>query len=131
MFKVSDFKVSEQQQNTFLEELEKDVATEIGKIGEIEKLTVFTKTPKGIIVVKLSTSFAAQECIRLMNGRFFGGNKIKCYFWDGATNYSIVSSSVRENEEEEKEEEERLNEFGDWLDQEQEELPEEFQLKTE
>jgi HIV Tat-specific factor 1 len=131
MFKASDFKVSEQQQNVFLGELEKDVATEIGKIGEIEKLTVFTKNPKGVIVVKLTTSFAAQECIRLMNGRFFGGKKIKCYFWDGATNYSVVSSSVAENDEEDKEEEERLNEFGDWLEHEQEELPEEFQLKTE
>eukprot|EP00599_Poterioochromonas_sp_BG-1_P011688 CAMPEP_0173157224 /NCGR_PEP_ID=MMETSP1105-20130129/15439_1 /TAXON_ID=2985 /ORGANISM="Ochromonas sp., Strain BG-1" /LENGTH=39 /DNA_ID= /DNA_START= /DNA_END= /DNA_ORIENTATION= len=36
-----------------------------------------------------------------------------------------------EEDEEDKKEEDRLNEFGDWLEQEQEELPEEFRLQVE
>ena len=115
----------------FSDELEEDIASECSKCGNIEKITVFSTNPKGIVIVKFSTSFAAQECIKLMNGRYFGGNRIKCYFWDGVTNYSVVIKSDQQEDEEEKQEENRLDEFGDWLEQNQEELPEEFMLRTE
>jgi hypothetical protein len=39
--------------------------------------------------------------------------------------------SDQQEDEEEKQEEHRLDEFGDWLEQNQEELPEEFILRTE
>ena len=81
--------------------------------------------------MKFSTSYAAQECIRLMNGRFFGGSQLKSYFWDGVTNYSVTVHSAEHEEEEEKAEAARLDEFGDWLENEQEDLPEEFKLRTE
>lgn len=110
-------------------ELEDDIAGECQKFGVIEKLTIFSKNPRGVIVVKFSTAFSAQECIRVMNGRYFGGRQIQCHYWDGVTNYSIVSATAEE--EEEIEELHRMDEFGDWLDQDQEELPEEFQLRTE
>ena len=114
---------------SFSDELEADIATECEKYGEIEKITIFSKNPRGVVVVKFKTAFAAQECIRAVHGRFFGGNQLKCYFWDGTTNFSQVPASVIEQEE--KEEEARIDEFGDWLEKEQENLPEEFQLKTE
>jgi hypothetical protein len=38
---------------------------------------------------------------------------------------------LQQMEKEEQAENARLDEFGDWLDQEQEELPEEFQLRVE
>ena len=63
-----------------------------------------------------------------MNGRFFSGKKIKAYYWDGKTDYTVSSKSEEQNDEEE---DQRLNEFGDWLDKDQEDLPEEFQLRTE
>ena len=72
MFTPSDFDDEE-----FLPELEEDIATECGKVGEIEKITVFSSNPRGIVVVKFSTAFAAQRCIELMDGRFFGGKKIR------------------------------------------------------
>jgi HIV Tat-specific factor 1 len=92
---------------------------------------LFSSNPRGIAVVKFSTSYAAQECVHLMNGRYFGGQKLKCYFWDGVANYSISVASERAAEEEEKAEASRLDEFGDWLEKEQEDLPEEFRLRTE
>lgn len=113
------------------DELERDIAVECEKFGTIEKITLFSKNPRGIVIVKFATSFAAQECIRVMNGRFFDKKKIKSYFWDGVVNYSIVPTSMDQEEEEEKEEKARLEEFGDWLEQEQDELPDEFQLRTE
>ena len=43
----------------------------------------------------------------------------------------LVVHGVDHEKEEEKLETSRLNEFGDWLDQDQEELPEEFRLNVE
>jgi len=162
MFTPADF----EQDPDFGDELETDVAAECAKCGEIEKLTVFSQNIRGVVVVKFATSYAAQECIQMMNGRFFGGRKIRCFFWDGATNYTVTSRSLgmhsvtkrstsitemtsktqEDNEEgvvptvtgeEEDEEDEeviernRLDEFGDWLEKEQDDLPEEFRLRTE
>lgn len=126
LFKPSDF-----ANPTFSDELEADIASECEKIGILEKLTFFSSNPRGIAVVKFSTSYAAQECIRVMNGRYFGGQRLKSYFWDGVTNYSVTGHSDAHEEELEKQEASRLDEFGDWLEQEQEELPEEFRLRTE
>lgn len=126
LFKPSDF-----EDPGFSEELEGDLASECEKCGTIEKITLFSSNPRGIAVVKFSTSYAAQECIRLMNGRYFAGSKLKCYFWDGVTNYSITATSERAAEEEEQAEAARLDEFGDWLEKDQEDLPEEFRLRTE
>ena len=75
MFDLADVKV-----DGFFEVLEVDIAAECEKCGNIEKITVFSKNPRGILIVKYFTAFAAQECVRVLHGRFFGGRKIKCYF---------------------------------------------------
>ena len=125
---------------TFFEDLERDLLQECEKLGEIEKITVFSKNPRGIVIIKFSTSFAAQECVRVMDGRFFGGNRLRCTFWDGVTNYSVpdMSSQAGVNGSAalngtavEAAEEARLDAFGDWLDKDQEDLPEEFRLRVE
>eukprot|EP01038_Epipyxis_sp_PR26KG_P012008 gene12008-16076_t len=126
MFVLSDF-----DDPNFFDEIESDVASECEKCGKIDKITVFSKNPRGVIVIKFATAYAAQECIKLMNGRFFGGQKIKCSYWDGVTNFTITTASTQEMEKEEQLEESRLNEFGDWLEKEQDELPEEFRLQVE
>ena len=113
----------------FEEELQNDLASECEKCGEIDKITLFSKHPKGIVIVKFKTAFAAQECVRLMDGRFFGGKVLKSYYWDGTTNYSLAGMPDQSAEQEV--EKQRLDEFGNWLEQEQEDLPEEFQLKVE
>ena len=87
MFDPSDF-----SDESFSDELETDVASECGKCGQIEKITVFSKHPNGVVIVKFSTSYASQECVKLMDGRFFGGKKLRCYFWDGATDFTGESS---------------------------------------
>ena len=50
--------------------------------------------------------------------------KVEASFWDGTTDYTVVDAA-----KEEKETEKRLDKFGDWL--EEQELPEEFQLRVE
>jgi HIV Tat-specific factor 1 len=121
MFIPEDF-----EEEAFLGELEEDIAGECGKCGVIEKITVFSGNPRGIVVVKFGTSFSAQQCISMMDGRFFGGRKIRCFFWDQVTNYTVVDEA-KEDQLEKK----RIEEFGDWLENAQEDLPEEFKLQVE
>ncbi|CAM9457457.1 unnamed protein product [Scytosiphon promiscuus] len=120
MFQPSDFEKNE----AFGEELEADLLAEGEKLGPVEKITVFPKNNKGPVVIKASfgTAYAASECVKVFDGRFFGGRKLSCHFWDGVTNYTI-------KEEDEKEEAQRLDAFGDWL--EEQELPEELRPRTE
>jgi HIV Tat-specific factor 1 len=124
------FHPSESEGNPqFFEELEKDIAEEFEKCGPLEKITVFSKNPKGVVIVKFATAFAAQECVRIMDGRYFGGKKLRSTFWDGVTNYSVDPHAPGQQEDDV--DAQRLEEFGDWLEQEQEVLPEEFRLRTE
>jgi len=32
---------------------------------------------------------AADECVRIMNGRFFGGRQLEAAKWDGFTNFNV------------------------------------------
>ena len=68
--------------------------------------------------IKFKTPTAGAECIRLMNGRFFGGHKISCLFWDGKTDYNRAP----ETEEEFKK---RVEDFGKWLEADKAEKEEE------
>jgi HIV Tat-specific factor 1 len=126
LFKPEDF-----DDPAFSDELETDIADECQKCGVMEKLTFFSANPRGVAIVKFGTSFAGQECVKLMNGRYFGGRKIRAYFWDGVANFSVTSQSAMMEEKEEAMEAARLDDFGDWLDRDQEELPEEFRLQVE
>ena len=94
-------------------------------MGDVEKITAFSKNPEGVIVVKFGKPTAASDAIAQYHGKMRSGRRIDASFWDGVTDYT-----VREEEKEEKEENKRLDEFGKWLDN-QEELPEEFNLNVE
>jgi hypothetical protein len=79
------------------------------------KVTVFDRNPEGVVAVKFKQSAAAEDCIRVMNNRFFGGThtrarthkhifndnllcfllyftgrQIECDFWDNKMNYIVV-----------------------------------------
>ena len=44
-------------------------------------------------------SIAADDCINLMEGRFFDGRKLKCFYWDGKTDYKLVRETQKTYEE--------------------------------
>ncbi|GAX77606.1 hypothetical protein CEUSTIGMA_g5050.t1 [Chlamydomonas eustigma] len=70
------------------EELESDVRAECGKLGAVEKLRLFKSNPEGVISIKFKDAEAAQKCITLMNGRWFGGRQLVAQLYDGVTNYA-------------------------------------------
>mmetsp|Transcript_12157 Transcript_12157/g.34211 ORF Transcript_12157/g.34211 Transcript_12157/m.34211 type:complete len:481 (-) Transcript_12157:70-1512(-) len=78
-------------------ELEEDVAAECSKLGGIERLRVFTGNPEGVISIRYKQEEHAEACVKLMNGRFFGGQQVVAHMYDGHTNYNV---KLQESEEE-------------------------------
>ena len=104
--------------------LEKEVRAQCEEMGIVEKITIFSKHPAGVMIVKFTQPNAASEAVTAFNGKIRNdGRTVEASFWDGVTDYTM-----RDAEKEEKETEQRLDEFGDWL--ENQELPEEFKLRV-
>jgi HIV Tat-specific factor 1 len=108
-----------------LQALEKEVRTTCEDIGIVEKITVFSNHPAGVMIVKFSLPTAASEAVTKFNGLVLqNGRKVEASYWDGVTDYTCQDAVKDENETEK-----RLDEFGDWL--ENQDLPDEFHLKVE
>lgn len=108
-----------------LAKLEEELKSECEGWGAtIEKMTVFTRNPEGVIVLKFAQPGAASEVVKQMNGRKRSNQIVDASFWDGKTDYT-----VRDEEALEKEADQRHEAFGNWLDN--QDLPEEFQLQSE
>lgn len=62
----------------FFQELEIELRGEVeSSIGPIERVQFFPENPSlGIVKIKFQSSLHAQECINLMNGRFFDGRAL-------------------------------------------------------
>jgi RNA recognition motif-containing protein len=108
-----------------LRSLEQSVHSECEELGTVEKITIFSKNPAGVVIVKFAQPNAASDAVNRFNGqlRDNGKRRVNASYWDGVTDYT-----VRDEENEAKDAEKRLDEFGDWL--ENQELPEEFQLRV-
>ena len=68
--------------------------------------------PEGVVTIKFKRDDAAQECLKVMNGRFFGGRQLTAELWDGTTNYN-----VRKPQESEEEQAARLARFAAEIEQ--------------
>jgi len=91
----------------YYEDIRVDMLEECSKLGEIEKLTVFERNPEGAVAVRFRSPAAAESCIELMNGRWYGGRQLQAEFYDGKTDYRY-----KETEEEMKQ---RIQKFEEWL----------------
>ena len=67
----------------FLKELEQDMKFECGKIGPVMRIKIYENNPNGYVQVKYKDVVSAEECIRVMNGRFFDCRQLECFYWDG------------------------------------------------
>lgn len=70
---------------------------------------LFKTNSLGIMKVKFKLSLYAEQCIELMEGRWFENRKLKCFWWDGKTDY-------RQEEETLDDKQKRIQEFGEWLE---------------
>lgn len=107
-----------------------------------EKITIFSNRRDGVMVIKTKTANDAHVVINNCNGApsFSKANPtltMRCFFWDGVTNYNldtpgtgadvVMDAKVASEDDENK----RIHEFGDWLEQQEGELPPELQLRVE
>lgn len=84
-----------------------DIKKECEKFGEVRKVIVFDRNEEGVCSVAFAAFEAADSCLSVMNGRWFGGRRITAEKWDGVTSYKV--------EETEQQKEERLNEWERYL----------------
>jgi len=104
----------------FFDELRADIREEVEKLGPIQSVAIFENNPEGVAVVKFDDPESAEKCLKLMNGRWFAKRQIIAEWYDGVTNYKVKENT--------KDELKRIDEFGDWLEQQsssdsEEELP--------
>lgn len=69
----------------FYKELADEIQEECAKVGQVLKVTPIQRHKLGIVCVKFKTSSEAEECIRVMDGRFFAGRTVEASFYDGRT----------------------------------------------
>jgi hypothetical protein len=119
------FTPEQARDDTVLEGLERQIRTECAQWGTVTKITMFASNPQGIVLVRFKEPTAATTTIENLNGRLNGKTKIEAHFWDGVTDYTVKDLDQAKHEEEA-----QLEEFGKWLES-QEELPDELQLKVE
>lgn len=107
VFSLEDF--TDETRDEFFENLEFDIKSELEKIaGVVKVIKIFKDNPEGVLQVKFEKGQAAEKCIELIDGRFYNGGAIECFFWDGKTNYKIFKESPEEIQK-------RIDEFGKWL----------------
>lgn len=111
-------------EDLFLKGVETQIKQTCEEFGIVEKITIFSGRSDGIVIVKFTQPTAASAALEEYNGKTVEGRTMEAKFWDGVTDYT-----KHDLETETKEAEKRHEDFGDWLDE--QELPEEFQLKVE
>jgi HIV Tat-specific factor 1 len=100
----------------------------LGQYGQVEKITAITKTQ--IVIVKYVEPLAASEALEALHGRVNPRNppkRIEATYWDGVTDYTQAQG---DEEKERQEEEKRHEEFGKWLESQEEDLPPELRLQV-
>ncbi|KAE9965984.1 hypothetical protein EG328_009237 [Venturia inaequalis] len=100
-------------------EITDDIKEECGKLGTVANVTLFDEEADGVVSVRFSTTEAADACVKLMNGRHFGGQKVVAEIADGTENFKKSRNTKKVDKD--AEEERRLNEFGEWLERDDDE----------
>ena len=91
----------------FYDELRADLEAELEKFGKVKNIKIFNYNPEGVVAVKFEKGKGAIRCIERMNGRFFAGRELSCFYYDGFTNYDVPET--------EEDRELRIAKFGEWL----------------
>merc|ERR1711997_939903 len=86
---------AEQEGVEFYTELADEVREECEKIGQVVKVTPLEHHKQGIVCVKFRTSSEAEECIRVMDGRYFAGRAVEASFFTETMGSIDTSSTVQ------------------------------------
>ncbi|GBM27438.1 HIV Tat-specific factor 1 [Araneus ventricosus] len=88
MFEPKEF----DEDATLLLDYQNDIREECSKCGEVKKVVIYDRNPEGVVSVTFMEPEMADECINLMNGRWFAGRKLTAETWDGKTKYKVIET---------------------------------------
>ncbi|KAL3449567.1 nuclear mRNA splicing factor-associated protein [Aspergillus insuetus] len=105
-------------------DIKEDIRDECSKLGEVTNVVLYDKEPEGVVSVRFTDPEAARNCVKLMNGRFFGGIAVVAYISDGNERFRKTNEKRAALEDlaekgldaEDDDEQQRLDEFGTWLE---------------
>ncbi|KAK9478839.1 hypothetical protein V1514DRAFT_293020 [Lipomyces japonicus] len=110
-----------------LKELEQDVAASLDikqdiregceQVGPVTNVVLYDLEEDGVITVRFKSADDAEVCVQRMNGRFFNGQRLKAFIFDGNERYRKSGKKDLTEEDDDKIEQERLQKFGDWLEE--------------
>ena len=105
MFDLKEF----ESEPRLILEYKNDVRDECNeKCGEVKKVEIFDLHPEGVVAVTFKEFQHAEQCVSVMNGRWFAGRQLTAHLWDGKTRYKI--------EETEEEIEKRIQKWDQFLE---------------
>lgn len=93
---------------SLLLEYQQDLREECSKCGDVKQVVIYDRHSDGVAQVTFKEPEAADACIALLNGRWFGQRKITAETWDGKTKYKIVETDA--------EVQQRLQKWGKFLE---------------
>jgi HIV Tat-specific factor 1 len=105
---------------TAILDIKEDVREEGEKLGEITNVVLFDKEADGVITVRFTDADAAKACAKMWDGRHFDGRKVEAYVAQGPTKFKKTKEKKTMVDENDSDEERRLDEFGKFLEQEDE-----------
>jgi HIV Tat-specific factor 1 len=80
-------------------DLKRDILGEASKLGVVENMKIYRRNPDGVVSILFKTEEAADACIKLMRGRWFGGRQLEADKWDGVTNHNAKREQETEEEQ--------------------------------
>merc|ERR1719188_1715129 len=84
---------AEEEGPNFYTELAEEVREECEKVGQVAKVTPLERHKQGIVCVKFKNSSSAEECIQVMDGRYFAGRTVEASFYDGKTDLRVLGTA--------------------------------------
>eukprot|EP00117_Sycon_ciliatum_P050148 scpid64643/ scgid35438/ HIV Tat-specific factor 1 homolog len=77
-----------------INEVRDDLKGECEKCGPVHKVIVYDRHPEGVLSVAFKEFEGAEECVKVMNGRWYAGRQLKAELYDGVTSYQIEETDL-------------------------------------
>jgi HIV Tat-specific factor 1 len=100
---------------TALLDIKSDIRDECAKLGAVTNVVLYDLEEDGIVSVRFQDTDSAKACIEMMDGRFFGGERVEARFRRKSERFRRAGKGEG-GEEGDADEEERLEKFGEWLE---------------
>lgn len=97
-------------------EIKEDIREGCEDIGPVTNVVLYDQEPEGVVTVKFKTEDDALQCVRRMDGRYFGGQTLEAELLELGVKYAKSKSG---NDDDDEQEEKRLDDFGKWLEKKQ------------